>query len=260
MPSIIEKLNRFGEIELSRMHDIGGLRIVVHTIDDIKKVHDRLLRKTSTLSLSNEKDYINTDGQKTDGYRSVHMIFKYKSKKHPELAQYNIEIQIRTQLQHCWGTTVETLGMIDKESYKTGKGEFKTKRFLLLVSALFALKEKTKIPDADALAKVSPLEIAKEIEDIDNELNITRKLQGVVVSIIEKKVNPDDYYYVLELTVKDDGKSNIKIMSFKVGTDSLAEDFYRFREQETQNLKNVSVLMIDQINLSILKANIQTTS
>lgn len=80
MPSIIEKLNRFGEIELSRMQDIGGLRIVVHTIDDIKKVHDRLLRKTSTLSLSNEKDYINTDGPKTDGYRSVHMIFKYKSK------------------------------------------------------------------------------------------------------------------------------------------------------------------------------------
>lgn len=26
-------------------------------------------------------------------------------------------------------------------------------------------------------------------------------------------------------------------MSFKVGTDSLAEDFYRFEEQETQNLK-----------------------
>lgn len=170
------------------------------------------------------------------------MIFKYKSKKHPELTQYNIEIQIRTQLQHCFATTVETLGMIDKESYKTGKGEFKTKRFLLLVSALFALKEKTKMPEQ--LAKVSPLEIAKEIEDIDNEQNITRKLQGVVVSIKEKKVNPDDDYYVLELTVKDDGKSNIKIMSFKIGTDSLAEDFYRFREHETQKQKNESVLMI----------------
>ena len=64
MPSIIEKLNRFGGIELSRMQDIGGLRIVVPTIDDIKKVHDRLLRKTSTLSLSNEKDYINTMDQR----------------------------------------------------------------------------------------------------------------------------------------------------------------------------------------------------
>ena len=126
--------------------------------------------------------------------------------------------------------------MIDKESYKTGKGEFKTKSFLLLVSALFALKEKTKIPDA--LAKVSPLEIAKEIEDLDNELNITRKLQGVVVSIIEKKVNSDDYYYVLELTVKDDGKSNIKIMSFKVGTDSLAEDFYRQYEETSANVNS----------------------
>lgn len=186
-------------------------------------------------------DYINRDRPKADGYRCFHMIFKYKSKKHPELAQYNIEIQISTQLQHCFATTVETLGMIDKESYKTGKGEFKTKIFLLLVSAHFALKEKTKM--TEELAKVSPLEIAKEIEDIGNELNITRKLQGVVVSINEKKLNPDDYY-VLELTVKDDGKSNIKIMSFKIGTDSLAEDFYSFREQETQNPKNVSVLMI----------------
>ena len=120
------------------------------------------------MSLSNEKDYINTDGPKTDGYRSVHMIFKYKSKKHPEFAQYNIEIQIRTQLQHCWGTTVETLGMIDKESYKTGKGEFKTKRFLLLVSALFALKEKTRIPDA--LAKVSPIEMQKKLRTLITNL------------------------------------------------------------------------------------------
>lgn len=144
MPSIIEKLNRFGEIELSRMQDIGGLRIVVHTIDDIKKVHDRLLRKTSTLSLSNEKDYINTDGPKTDGYRSVHMIFKYKSKKHPELAQYNIEIQIRTQLQHCWGTTVETLGMIGKESYKTGIRRVQNKTFLTSCKCSFCFKRKDK--------------------------------------------------------------------------------------------------------------------
>ncbi len=58
--------------------------------------------------------------------------------------------------------------MIDKESYKTGKGELKTKRFLLLVSALFALKEKTKIPDA--LAKVSPLEIAKKLRPLITNL------------------------------------------------------------------------------------------
>lgn len=63
----------------------------------------------------------------------------------------------------------------------------------------------------EQLAKESPLEIAKQIKDIDNEQNIARKLQGAVVSIKEKKVNPDDYY-VLELTVKDDGKSNIKII------------------------------------------------
>ena len=34
MPSIIEKLNRFGGIELSRMQDIGGLRIVVPVMNE----------------------------------------------------------------------------------------------------------------------------------------------------------------------------------------------------------------------------------
>lgn len=45
MPSIIEKLNRLGGIELSRMQDIGSLRIVVPTIDDIKKSMTDYLEK-----------------------------------------------------------------------------------------------------------------------------------------------------------------------------------------------------------------------
>lgn len=45
MPSIIEKLNRLGGIELSRMQDIGGLRIVVPTIDDVKKSMTDYLEK-----------------------------------------------------------------------------------------------------------------------------------------------------------------------------------------------------------------------
>lgn len=45
MPSIIEKLNRLGGIELSRMQDIGGFRIVVPTIDDIKKSMTDYLKK-----------------------------------------------------------------------------------------------------------------------------------------------------------------------------------------------------------------------
>ena len=59
MPYIIEKLNRLGGIELSRMQDIGGLRIVVPTIDDIKKVHDRLLRKTSTRGCGQNPGHLN---------------------------------------------------------------------------------------------------------------------------------------------------------------------------------------------------------
>ena len=37
MPSIIDKQKRFDSLELSRMQDVAGLRIVEPTIDDIKK-------------------------------------------------------------------------------------------------------------------------------------------------------------------------------------------------------------------------------
>lgn len=251
MPSIIDKLNRIKGTELSRMQDIAGLRIIVPAIQDVKIIHDILERKTSTLTLSNEKDYINKDGPKPDGYRSVHMVFKYKSKKYPQLENYNVEVQIRTQLQHLWGTTVETLGMIDKESYKTGEGEYKTKRFLFLVSALFALKEGTKLPDE--LKGTAPIDIVKEITSIDNELKITTKLQGVAVTISKNKVNENDEYYVLELTVEPTGKGHIKIMSFKFGFDGLAENYYEFREQATKNQQNVSVLMIRAEKFNMIK-------
>ena len=242
MPSIIGKLNRIKHNELSRMQDIAGLRIIVPSMNDVEIIHKMLQHKTSTLTLSNEKNYINTDGPKADGYRSIHMIFKFKSKHYPQIDSYNVEVQLRTQLQHSWGTTVETLGMIDRESYKTGEGKDKTKRFLLLVSALFALKEKTKIPDM--LKDVPPKDIVNEVKKLDQELQITRKLQGVAVSISEKKISPDDFYYVLELTVKSSGKSSIRIISFKSGADCLADDYYAFREDATKNEPNVSVLMI----------------
>lgn len=39
-PSILNKLNRFKDMQLSRMQDIGGVRIIVKKISDIYKIRD----------------------------------------------------------------------------------------------------------------------------------------------------------------------------------------------------------------------------
>ena len=89
-------------------------------------------------------DYI--EKPKDDGYRSLHQVFKYKSTIAPELNGLFIELQIRTKLQHSWATAVETLGLVEKSSFKTGEGAEEFKRFFKLASVLFAHHESQPYP------------------------------------------------------------------------------------------------------------------
>ncbi|MFW2058189.1 (p)ppGpp synthetase, partial [Acinetobacter haemolyticus] len=81
-------------------------------------------------------DYI--ESPKNDGDRSIHQVFTYKSRDHSGLDGLKIELQIRTALQHSWATAVETLGVIENASIKSGFGSDDIKKFIKLSSALFS--------------------------------------------------------------------------------------------------------------------------
>ena len=111
LPSIIGKLKRFPELRLGRMQDLAGARIILPGIKDTKEVASYLKNKVYKQKDKNnflfirEKNYILEP--KEDGYRSIHQIFKYQGKKETKLEGYQIELQIRTKLQHQWATSVE---------------------------------------------------------------------------------------------------------------------------------------------------------
>lgn len=76
-PSIIGKLKRFPGMQLHRMQDIGGLRIVLPKIEDVYRLYDEV-RKSKTFKHQLElppKDYI--ERPKQDGYRSLHQVVRY---------------------------------------------------------------------------------------------------------------------------------------------------------------------------------------
>jgi len=184
LTSIAAKLNRKDGMHLARMHDIGGCRAVLKSIRRV----DKLVKLYTTSRGKNPKtraefvrayDYI--AAPKVDGYRSVHLVYKYRSESllHECWNGMRIEIQIRSRLQHAWATAVETVDAFTGLSLKTrgGTGAEKTDwgRFFALVSSYIALKEKrTLVPDTPS----DETQLVTEIKEIAARLNVEPQLRG----------------------------------------------------------------------------------
>ena len=247
-PSIIAKLQRFPHMDLSRMQDIGGLRVVLGSVDDVYKLHQALINgRHQHKPLLPPNDYIATP--KDDGYRSLHQVFKYHSQDNPQLNGLFIELQIRTKKQHAWATAVETLGILEKSSFKTGQGTDEFKRFFKLASALFAYDEKQ--PILNELAGVDIHSIAKELTDIEQQLQIFSKLQGLIITTKHiDSSNDNGEYYLMEL---DSDKGAVNLLAFKQSQLALAETVYKMREIETKDTPHIEVVLISAGNLKQVK-------
>ena len=68
-------------MQLARMQDIGGLRAVVGTLKMVRELEDNYKRSRFKHELVTDRDYI--ENPKSSGYRSVHMIYRYRSEIAP---------------------------------------------------------------------------------------------------------------------------------------------------------------------------------
>lgn len=247
-PSIVEKLKRFESMSLDRMQDIGGLRVIVGSIDDVYKLYSLMshsARFKHQLELP-PHDYIKKPKQ--DGYRSLHQVIRYQNNTHEELNGLRLEIQIRTCLQHSWATTVETLGMIQKSSLKAGQGDELTKKFFRTVSALFALEEGQPVPPG--FEDASKEALIESLHEIDREKSLVAQLEGVAVSAhhIDTVTKKYDGYHVLQLFISE---KRVWLTAFKEAQD--AEIFYRAKEVDTKNDENVAIVLMSAGSLKDIK-------
>ena len=83
MATIIKKLRRFPNMKLTRMQDIAGVRAIVSDVGKAEALaKDYLQSKQLAHTPASQKDYI-TNPRDEDGYRSVHLIYRYKNKARP---------------------------------------------------------------------------------------------------------------------------------------------------------------------------------
>ncbi len=214
--TITGKLQRFPKMELCRMQDLGGCRVIMPTVQDVYAICNHMRKSRIRHTEKGYKDYIKDPNPNT-GYRGVHMIFRYKSDKKIDYNGMLIEIQIRTKLQHLWATAVETVGVFTQNGLKFNQGSEKWLNFFKLVSALFSYEEKT-----TPVGGFSAEDVVSKLYDIIDELNILKKLItiGLAVSHSEKfSKRKSPGYYLMILNLEEERLDIMKIDKIEDATD-----------------------------------------
>lgn len=224
--SIIGKLKRNPNMMLSRIQDIGGLRVVLENIDEVYKLRDALLKGRFLHELVKENDYIRKP--KDSWYRSLHMVYKYQNSYVSEYNGLQIEIQIRTELQHIRATAVETVGIILQKALKAWEWTQEWLDFFALTSSLFAIKEgcvptrKYQWKDLESLKKT--------LKALEKKLHVIDKLKTYSNEIKQIDTNLGKRYehYLLILNLQD---HTIKVLWFKSWELDKATELYLQQEQ-----------------------------
>lgn len=194
-PSIINKLQRFNTMNLSQMQDIGGLRAVVGSINKVRQLENDYRKSKFKHKLYGSNDYIETP--KTDGYRSLHLKFKYSNSKAKIYDNLSVELQIRTYLQHSWATAVETMGTFLGQALKSNRGDKKWLDFFEVASTSFAhIEECNLIPGYTHLSKSDTFDLLIRTEQ---KLGVLDKLRGfsIAANSITANHRPASYHLIV---------------------------------------------------------------
>lgn len=234
LDSITGKIERFPKMDLYRMQDLGGCRVIVDSIDEVYSAMNQYKSSRIRHILKREYDYI--QNPKESGYRSYHMVYQFHSdRKETYNKNMLIEIQFRTKIQHTWATAVEMMGIYTKNNLKSSQGNEDILRFFTLVSSILALKEGTPVcPNTSESAD----ELIKEIKSLDSKHNIVSTLSGLNVAIDfdEKNENKKNNYYILIL---DYTRKRMRIKSFETKNIEVATEVYNQLEGKLESDKNI---------------------
>ena len=248
--SIIKKLNRKYDnneirqaiMKLTQMQDITGCRAVMSNVNLARLLcNEEYIKGDLKHKRVNSKGYITYP--KKDGYRSIHLIYRYKSDKNKKM--YNellVEVQIRSKIQHIWATAVETVGFFTGQAIKSNEGQKEWVDFFRLVSSAFARLENCPlIPNTPLDEKELFLLIKKK----EKEMNVIAKLKSWTKSIKlldeELKNKKNSRFFLLEL---DSIQDKLIITAYSPRQEEKAIKDYAKIEKKIYGKKEYDVILV----------------
>lgn len=255
--SIAVKLGRNENMALSQTQDIGGCRAVVRTVGQVEKlvrVYERAVVKSPNRGAEFSKKYDYIQHPKKDGYRSVHLIFKYRSSSRA-LKVWNglrIEIQLRSRMQHAWATAVETVDTFTRQAIKTGGGKAEWRKFFLLMGSAIAIMERRPVcPGYPG----SVIILRQEIKDFVTTQNVRGILRGwsKAMTVIPSITTKDAAVYLLYLDATE-GNETIKVTGFSSHKEAKASETYLSTEKAIKDKPNLQAVLVSSQSLQSLRS------
>ncbi len=256
LPSIIKKLQRVYQgnkptMKLSQMQDIAGCRVVMPTIKQARELYEKhYIRGHIKHPRINEKDYMMIP--KKDGYRSIHLIYRYNSDKgKKDFNDLLIEVQIRSKLQHLWATAIEIVDFFTKQAIKSNEGQKEWIDFFRLVSSVFAIIEKTPtIPGTSRNKK----ELYSQIKVQEEKLQVINVMTGWAhaIKVFQEvtKEKPNVQFFLLELDV---GEGRLNLRTYTKEQEKIAILNYDQAEKRNQGKEAYDVVLVGADTTNDLK-------
>lgn len=262
--SIVRKLIRFENMKLKNMQDIGGCRAVLTTRKKLVQVVRELKRLPEFKQKDGSyrfKDYIVKS--KDDGYRGYHLVGKfndiYGQKK-------NIEIQLRTRLQHYWATALEIVDLFTDQALKSNQGDEIWRSFFVNISEQFAImddihlfntfsEEKKLIEYTKYLNRnVKSIPSHAKTVELADELKVLKNLEAFAnsLNIANDKLNnaSGSGYILLKI---DTTKSEVYSTIFTTDENAIAEKEYIKAEKEASSDPSIVIALISTNSVGDIK-------
>ena len=243
MPTIIDKLKRYPTMTLTTMQDIGGLRAVLGSVADVYRLADAYRDNTwFRHELIGEKDYIQHP-RSEDGYRSLHLIYKYKNNRNPVYDGLRLELQIRTKLQHTWATAVETMGTFLGQALKSRQGDQEWLDFFAVTSSAFAYKEKTAlVPRYKSLSRKETFSAVAKAEADLGALEKMGAFSAAVNEIVKRRGKGKSWSY--HLIILNSLEKTVQIKPYDRKSFKQAMNDYSQIEAEAAKGKKIEPVLV----------------
>jgi ppGpp synthetase/RelA/SpoT-type nucleotidyltranferase len=232
--TVVDKLKRKnskGEpliADVSAMHDFAGCRMIFNNIRNLNEFREYMFSSSVTKSVKHELRYPREKYDyivhpKSTGYRGIHDVYKHlprgserKEGKKPWDGLL-VEIQYRTRAQHAWATAVEISDLLDGERTKFEMDQSKRGKFFALASEIIARKHENL---SNAFVEKSTKELQNELQDLENELGILRRLS--LLKQFEDEENLQQHN-VLNIFRKEDETLGLEIIPYKSAAPAIAK-------------------------------------